>query len=112
MSSIEVFDGFSSGYGASVGPNLWSNVRNGNGLDSSRLYADLITDSAGYVVSFGAGKIAGGIAGLATTGNLGAVALLDASGNATASVLWDLHAAPTMSSNLQQNLLRTGFFER
>jgi hypothetical protein len=84
------------GYGASIGPNIVSNFRSGNGFTSPDLYADLMTDTAGFGVSVGGGWIG---AAIPTFAGAPAVAPVgDFFGSIGVSVGWDIWVAPSVRS--------------
>ena len=86
------------GYGLSVGPNLYNNISEGNGITSPDLYADLATDTGGHILSVGGGWFGAGVGGLFSGGNPFGIAAGDVVGAVVTSGVWDTWFAPSASA--------------
>lgn len=89
------------GYGITVGPNLYRNIRNGS--DLAETSTDLVTDSAGFLASFVSGKL-GALGGTFVAGPGFGTILGDIGGSASSSVAWDLWGGPQVRPLVRQKL--------
>lgn len=93
------------GYGVAIVPNVYSNLRYGDGFGGRKLYVDFLVDSGGWAAT-NLSAATGTAAGLATapvTGPVGPVVGY-VSGAFGGNALWDWYGAPWLSAKLNEGI--------